>query len=790
VKTPLERAATLVEQQYKRNQEAVQLAKLASLAVRIESHLLRRLRLELLPDADVGIEADLWFGPLVESRGVRVIVLNRYVVELLREKLAEDGQLLRRVIVLTEQAHAASAPTIRLEERLTALAVLNEPDAQQQIDEALRPALRTMQLGGDDARKLAQWAMRALSQAHRSVRESPNAIALGLSATLALGARPILREVPKLPGDLGDLTWLLRGAISGSPKHIGVELVAGGVAFAEPGGGQPQLELPATNPLLLSLAWKTEEGDATMLVEVAPGRTVELDADVTQVELRTLSGDEYLLTAVASVESSAETTNEDQEVRHFDIDVFISYAHVDNEDGWVTVLQQLLRRLLNERLGREVNTWMDQKFSGGEGFADEATGKLSQTAVMVSILSPAYLHSEWCVNEVNKFCELAEQNGGLVTDNRSRVLKVIKLPIDFDLTEKLPPGVRDTVGYTFFTEEEGLTKTFEPNSDLAAKIRAALKMHREDIAAAYIRELHEAHGDQDFLRVAGVLANDIAQMLSRLSGEPLPPPPAKKISGIFVSYRRSDSEFHAGRLFDKLVKHFGKDRIFMDVKKILPGQDWGAATENAIDSCEILIAIIGPRWLEELHDRFDQVHLEIAHALSRGTRVVPVLVQGASMPRSQDLPDDLAKLARLNAIELVDSRWKRGSDRLISIMERVLAEQKGTDRRRFGLTDPELPTDISEEERRQHNDARRFARLLVSEIKLYNEAKLKEGRSENNLYAQLREYIDKSRLMYNKRVAPVVAVRHDYFHQELVNTLAEGDIERMGADYPGPNLIE
>jgi hypothetical protein len=149
----------------------VQLAKLASLALRVEPHLLRRLRLELLRDADVGIEADLWFGPLVESRGVRTIVLNRYVVELLREKLAEDRQLLLRVIALTEQAHTEAATTIRLEEQLTALAILNEPDAAQKIDEALRPALRTMQVGGEGARQLAQWAMRALSSSlHPRVR--------------------------------------------------------------------------------------------------------------------------------------------------------------------------------------------------------------------------------------------------------------------------------------------------------------------------------------------------------------------------------------------------------------------------------------------------------------------------------------------------------------------------------------------------------------------------------------------------------------------------------------------
>jgi hypothetical protein len=108
--------------------------------------------------------------------------------------------------------------------------------------------------------------------------------------------------------------------------------------------------------------------------------------------------------------------------------------------------------------------------------------------------------------------------------------------------------------------------------------------------------------------------------------------------------------------------------------------------------------------------------------------------------------------------------------------------------RRYGVTEPDLPIEVGEEERRLHNDARRFARLLVSEIKLYNEQQVKEGRSENNLYDRLRDDIDRSRQMYDKRVAPPVAARHDYFHQELVNTLAEGDAAKLGAGYPGASV--
>ena len=112
----------------------------------------------------------------------------------------------------------------------------------------------------------------------------------------------------------------------------------------------------------------------------------------------------------------------------------------------------------------------------------------------------------------------------------------------------------------------------------------------------------------------------------------------------------------------------------------------------------------------------------------------------------------------------------------------------GGARRRYGA-DVDLPVSVSgEEERRLHVDARRFARLLVSEIKLYNEQKVQEGRAQSDLYDRLREYIDRSRDMYDKRVKPEVASSYDYFHHELVNTLAEGDAGKLGNAYPGATV--
>jgi hypothetical protein len=100
----------------------------------------------------------------------------------------------------------------------------------------------------------------------------------------------------------------------------------------------------------------------------------------------------------------------------------------------------------------------------------------------------------------------------------------------------------------------------------------------------------------------------------------------------------------------------------------------------------------------------------------------------------------------------------------------------------------DLPIEVSDDERKEHVKARRFARLLVSEIRLYNEQKVVEGLEAGDLYERLREAIDRSRETYDRRVHPLVAAKFDYFHYEMVNSLAQGKAEKLGPGYPGPSV--
>ena len=157
---------------------------------------------------------------------------------------------------------------------------------------------------------------------------------------------------------------------------------------------------------------------------------------------------------------------------------------------------------------------------------------------------------------------------------------------------------------------------------------------------------------------------------------------------IFISYRRDDSSAWAGRLYDGLSRHFVSNQIFMDVDTIEPGVDFVEAIEKSVGSSEVLIAVIGKRWLissdeeggRRLDNPEDSVRIEIVTALKRGIRVIPVLVDGASMPRSRDLPDDLKSLARRNALEVSHNRFRADLERLIIAVERALKQTTAQNR--------------------------------------------------------------------------------------------------------------
>jgi hypothetical protein len=149
---------------------------------------------------------------------------------------------------------------------------------------------------------------------------------------------------------------------------------------------------------------------------------------------------------------------------------------------------------------------------------------------------------------------------------------------------------------------------------------------------------------------------------------------------IFISYRREDSAGYAGRLADALDARFGSSRVFRDVDDINPGEDFVQRLEAALADCAVLLVVIGRKWSAAADDRGqrrlddpqDYVRLEVATALKRRVRVVPVLVDGAAMPGVAELPDALAALSRRQALSLTDGSWNDDVARLCRAMEEEL----------------------------------------------------------------------------------------------------------------------
>ena len=158
---------------------------------------------------------------------------------------------------------------------------------------------------------------------------------------------------------------------------------------------------------------------------------------------------------------------------------------------------------------------------------------------------------------------------------------------------------------------------------------------------------------------------------------------ARSAAGIFVSYRRADSRHFAGRLRDRLIERFGTNAVFMDVDTIRPGADFVVTIEEALDSSEIMLVVIGPAWLStdqdgkrRIDDPGDYVAMEIAAALRRSIPILPVLGDGASMPARSDLPPALAGLAAYNAVRIDHESFDRDTSRVVDATAQELRERR------------------------------------------------------------------------------------------------------------------
>lgn len=320
----------------------------------------------------------------------------------------------------------------------------------------------------------------------------------------------------------------------------------------------------------------------------------------------------------------------------FDQHAFISYAHIDNEPltpeqrGWVTQFHETLQVMLKQQLGEEVRIWRDQKLDGSDVFDDEIAAQLARTAILVSVLTPRYLRSEWCRREVEKFCELAAHSGGLRRGNRWRYLKVVKTPVALD-DPALPEAARRSIGVEFFAEQDGRPAELDPAYGAAAR--------------------------EAFLRKLSLVALSLAENLRALAGAAPPADPARPV--VFLAA--------CGRDLRDV-----RDRIETDLRTqgwpVLPDEDLDELDEEAL--CQRLQVLLGRAALS-------------IHLVGRSPGPVPEGPSGRSLVMLQnDVAAGLARSGRLRRIVWLPAgtEGERADQRaFIAALHTDAAQQAGAD---------------------------------------------------------------------------------------------------------------
>ena len=249
----------------------------------------------------------------------------------------------------------------------------------------------------------------------------------------------------------------------------------------------------------------------------------------------------------------------------FDYDVFISYTHIDDrplgegQKGWIAMFAEALNTRLGQLLGEDPRIWRDKKLGGNDRFDREIIDQLVHAAVLVSVLSPRYLKSEWCKRELHTFCERARQSGNLYVDNKSRIFKVLKTPI-----EQEPEEAKALRGYLFF---------------------------RKEPETGRLREFNRAFGkdlEPEFWRKLDDLAQDIKTLLEMIrTGKTVEPTGAT----VYLAETTSDLAEERDQIRRELEAH--GHRVLPDLQLPLAGDELEAAIEGCLDRSVLSIHLIG-----------------------------------------------------------------------------------------------------------------------------------------------------------------------------------------------------
>jgi hypothetical protein len=289
-------------------------------------------------------------------------------------------------------------------------------------------------------------------------------------------------------------------------------------------------------------------------------------------------------------------------------DIFISYSRIDDDDqpffkeheGWVSSFRQTLLIRLHQLLGSKPSIWLGPKLQDDDWLSDEKVLKeISSSAIFACILSPRYLKSESCLKELDVFCKSADSTGGLIIQNHSRVLKVIKTPV---AEYAIPEPLMDTLGYKFYEidpdrkipRELGYYKKIETFEDIAYDIYEMLQMQKKRLEGP------------SYETKASVNTSAIIK--------------AANEEETFLSYARTNKEIMES--VRKILESRGLT-VWTD-EALTPGTpDWEEAIEKNIENSNCVIVIFSP---EAKNSKW--IRSELAYADVQNKTIYPLLASG------------------------------------------------------------------------------------------------------------------------------------------------------------------
>ena len=336
----------------------------------------------------------------------------------------------------------------------------------------------------------------------------------------------------------------------------------------------------------------------------------------------------------------------------FEDDIFISYTHIDNQaltegqQGWIAHFHHCLKLRLAQLKGQEPKIWIDTRRIGGNDYLEPTiVQRLPKVALLVSIFSPRYLQSTWCMRELQEFCQAAQRTGGLRIGEKSRLFKVVKTPIHPD---EYPPETQDLLGYEFFRmDESGRPAEFDPIFGPEAEKNFLMKLY--DVA-------YDAHQLLDQLTRPASPLNKGAAAGAEAATETHK---AAELPSIYLAETTYD--LHDAR--DNIRRELQQRGYVVLPDEALPySPNFADAVREQMAKCRLSIHLVGRRY-GTVPEGFEQSVVALQHSLATDHRQhhpnfarlvwMPVALESEE-PRQQAFIEQLQNEAELLQTGLED----------------------------------------------------------------------------------------------------------------------------------------